>query len=236
MANPPSITRPVSRRAVLALAGLLVIVGPSRANGPLVGTALDAPSIQTAEPAARPEAETERRPLGGAVGGSLPPGAAATSSDWRWAQTLATLAGVIALILTTRAVFQRLGRRSGGLAASLGPAGRAPSGLLEVLARFPVSRGLTLVLLRMDRRVLLLSQSASGFRTLADVSDPDEVASLLIKSRDDEGATSAARFNDLLRQMERDPALIAEERSGEDAGTDPGPVSQRLARLRGIRA
>ena len=108
----------------------------------------------------------------------------------------------------------------GGLASQIGAGGRAPSGVLEVLGRFPVARGQTLVLLKMDRRILLLGMGTAGFSTLAEITDPDEVASLLVKTRDDEGETLAAKFNAMLRGMERDPA------SAPDSG---GPVTPRAA-------
>jgi len=104
-----------------------------------------------------------------------------------------------------------LARAQGGLAATLGPGGRAPSGLLEVLGRYPVGRGQTLVLLRVDRRVLPLPQTSSGrlgtpagFTTLSEITDAEEVASILVKSRDDESASAAGRFSSMLRRFDED--------------------------------
>src|SRR5262249_34396680 len=77
-------------------------------------------------------------------------------------QTIAALAGVVALILVLGVVVKRVARRGGGLLGALGPGGRAPSGLLEVLGRYPVGRGATLVLLKLDRRILLLCQGGGG--------------------------------------------------------------------------
>ncbi len=86
---------------------------------------------------------------------------------------------------------------------SIGPGGRAPSGLLEVLGRFPVSRGCTLVLLKLDRRVLLVSQTASrqgsGMTTLCEITDPEEVAAILVKARDEEDESQARKFEAMLR-------------------------------------
>lgn len=149
-------------------------------------------------------------------------------------RTGVALGGVVGLILALRLALTRLSKRSGSLALSLGSGGRAPSGVLEVLGRFPVSRGHTLVLLRMDRRVLLLSQTASGCTTLSEVTDADEVASLLVKTRDEEGATNASRFNELLHQMGNDPSIIEAERGEENSGGES--LRGRLARFRGVRA
>lgn len=126
-----------------------------------------------------------------------------TSAGGSTAQTLLALGGVVAAALGAGAVIRRVARRVGGLRAAMGPGGRAPSGLLEVLGRFPISRGCTLVLLKLDRRVLLVSQSASrqgaGMTTLCEINDPEEVASILLKARDDEDETQARKFEAMLR-------------------------------------
>ncbi len=140
-------------------------------------------------------------------------------------RTVIALSAVIALAIILKFGVKRLAGLSSGLSSQLGAAGRSPSGVLEVLGRYPISRGQTLVLLRLDRRIVLLSQTPAGFATLSEVSDPDEVASILMKARDDEGASLAARFNTLLREVEQDPATAAEP--FEKAGT---PTTPRIAR------
>ncbi len=115
---------------------------------------------------------------------------------------------------------------AGGVAAQLGAGGRAPAGVLSVLGRYPVSRGHSLVLLKLDRRVLLLGQSPAGFTTLSELNDPDDVASVLAKTADADGTGLTRRFNDMLRGLERDPKLVESESGG--AGHD-GPVTPRLA-------
>jgi hypothetical protein len=91
----------------------------------------------------------------------------------------------------------------------MGAGGRAPSGVLEVLARYPAPGGLTLVLLKLDRRVLLLSQSRSGrfgrsssMRALCEITDPEEVAALVGRCRDEAGESLAGRFRSMLHQFE----------------------------------
>jgi len=88
--------------------------------------------------------------------------------------TIVALAIVVGLILLLGAVARRFG---GGVLTR----GGRPSGVIEVLARYPVSRGQTLVLLKLHRRVLLVHQSGSAMTTLADVHEPEEVASLLAR-------------------------------------------------------
>ncbi len=219
---------------------------PRTTPDPLSALAESSPS----SPAAPIISPREKRPLGSGAPRSTPPthdpaiartpaGAPPAignreisgSGGGGWlVQTGAALALVIALIFTIKWAAQRLARHAGGLAWQLGPAGRAPSGLLEVLGRFPVSRGHSLILLKLDRRILLLGQSASGFTTLSQVTDPEEVASLIIKSRDDEGASMAARFNEILHDMERDPAITGDDAPDISPG-DPA-TGPRLPRIR----
>ena len=134
-----------------------------------------------------------------------------TSQGGWWVRTALALAGVIGLILLCKVALTRVASRGGGsLASPLGPAGRAPSGLLSVLARYPIAKGSTLVLLRLNRRVLLLSQTGQGFTTLAEIDDPEEVAALIMRAEDEEGASLTRRFRTMLKQAERDPGLIGE--------------------------
>lgn len=129
-----------------------------------------------------------------------------TDAPASWLRVLGALTVVVALIFAMRAALGRIASR-GGLRAQLGAGGRAPSGILEVLGRYPVSRGQTLVLLRLDQRVMLLGQSSSGFRTLADFTDPSEVASLLMRTRDEDSESLSGRFRHMLSKFERDPAM-----------------------------
>lgn len=89
-----------------------------------------------------------------------------------WVKTFGSLAVVVVLILLLKGVVGRFGR---GLA---GRGGR-PSGVLEILARYPVGRGQSVVLMKLGRRLLLLHQNGSSMTTLSEISDPEEVANLL---------------------------------------------------------
>lgn len=158
-----------------------------------------------------------------------------TSGVGWWVQTGAALLLVVALIFAVKWGAQRLARRAGSVAWQMGPAGRAPSGVLEVLGRYPVARGQSLVLLRLDRRILLLGQSGAGFSMLSELTDPEEVASLLVKTRDDEGASMAARFNELLREMERDPSVGGDTQDIQSGEPATGPRLPRIG-LKGVTA
>ena len=106
------------------------------------------------------------------------------------------LAVVIALLLILRTVMVRSQRW-------LGAAGR-PSGVIEILARYPVGKGQTLLLLKLARRILLVHQHGNSMQTLTEVSDPDEVASLLGRIQSGSSERDAPRFRNLLRQFNHD--------------------------------
>lgn len=133
-------------------------------------------------------------------------------------RTMLALGGVLAAAVLIAAVIKRVAKTSGGLMNSLGAGGRAPCGILSVLGRYPVSRGVTLVLLKVDRRVLLICQtqsrrSGSVMSTLCEISDPEEVASILTKARDEADESISRRFEGILSKFS-DEVNQAEHTSG----------------------
>ncbi|MCC6908946.1 MAG: flagellar biosynthetic protein FliO [Phycisphaerales bacterium] len=134
---------------------------------------------------------------------------------WR---TIGALAGVIGLILLLRSAMLRLG------GSPLGRA-KAPAGVVEVLGRFPLARGQTLLLLKVDRRILLVAQTPQGLSTLSEITDAEQVASLIGRIRNDRGDSFS-------RQFER---LITPVRDEADAG-EPSPTVIDLTRSRRVAA
>ncbi len=193
--------------AIVALAAL-----------PLAAQPVQKPST----PAPPPQKETQSLVPPGVgikptIRGATAPGKAADGSKSLVGSTFLPLLGVLALVIGGGAGLRVLARRHGGLRATLGAGGRAPAGILEILGRYPVGRGVTLILLKLDSRVLLLSQSAGGrfgaganFSTLAEIKDPEEVAAILTKSRDAEGDSLAEKFKSMLSRFDRqmDPASV----------------------------
>lgn len=144
--------------------------------------------------------ESESLPLGAALR-SAPADAIGGSSSI--ATTLASLLAVVGLIVLLSAIYKWLSSKAGGLAGQIGAGGKSPSGLVSVLARYPLGRGQTLVLLKLDRRVLLLCQSSSGrmrggmtTQTLSEITSPEEVASIIGK------AEGTGGFGDVLHGYE----------------------------------
>ncbi|MFO0833114.1 MAG: hypothetical protein U0637_14880 [Phycisphaerales bacterium] len=150
----------------------------------------------------------ESKPLGlpRAASSSVPPPATTPATLGSAAmRTGASLAAVVLLIGGAALGFKTLAKK-GVIPSTLGTGARAPSGLLEVLARYPMGGGQVLVVLKFDRRILLVCQSAAkGLRRtglpinpICEISEPEDVASVLLKVRGKEQAAMAEKFQQLL--------------------------------------
>jgi flagellar biogenesis protein FliO len=106
------------------------------------------------------------------------------------------LALVIGLILLLRAAARRLG----------GPLldGGRPSGVLLVLARYPIARGQTLVLLKLGRRLLLCHQAKGAMAMLCEIEGEDEVAAMLARIEAGSRGRDAARFEKMLEDFNQE--------------------------------
>jgi hypothetical protein len=117
----------------------------------------------------------------------------------------ASLVLVLGAIVASAFAVRALARRHGGLRAALGPGGRSPAGVLEVLGRYPLGRGHSLVLLKLHRSILLVSHahagrlgSGAGMSTLLHLSEPEAVAAILQSIRDEDDVSLSSRFARLL--------------------------------------
>lgn len=128
-----------------------------------------------------------------------------------WAQTILALSGVILLILGLGQLYKRLAKSQGGLVGQLGAGGSAPSGILEVIGRYPISKGMTLVVMKFDRRVLLVAHGAPSrgkfgrnatMQTLCELTDAEDVASVLLKARSASGESIAQSFERALQEAD----------------------------------
>jgi flagellar biogenesis protein FliO len=149
------------------------------------------------------------------------------------ARVAGALGAVLALLLLTRFMLRRM---AGPLAG-----GRRPSGVLEVLARYPVARAQQLVLLKMSGRIVLLHQSKAGMTALSEVTDPDEVAQLLARVESGNGAGGPG-FSPLLdRLLARGPRSDDDEfvrtlgRRSEIDGKEVVDLTRRPRRRRAAR-
>jgi flagellar biogenesis protein FliO len=117
------------------------------------------------------------------------------------------LAVVLGLMLVARGVARRF---SGPLVG-----GGRPSGVIEVLGRYPIGRAQQLVLLRMVGRVVLLHQSRAGVTTISEITDPDEVATVLARVHTAARSGPAGRFHGFLTRATGTAPAEREARNGK---------------------
>lgn len=172
---------PVGPAAAAAVASR----GPAESPAGSPGTSSAGPApVDAASSALAASPQTLGPARAGTGAGSA---SADTAAVQAWpVRTVLALAGVVGLILALAWLARRMA--STGAMGLMGPA-KAPSGVLEMLGRYPVGPKQSLVLLRFDRRVLLCQQSGGGrgtpasMTTLAELTDPEDVASVLVKTR-----------------------------------------------------
>ncbi len=170
------------------------------AGGPVDDSTPKAAAAQaasaTASPAASISAASPGRPLGAAPLANA--SAAATKDATRtipadenglFATVLPTagaLAAVLVAILGAKWGAQRLGLRLTN--------GRRPSGVIEILAKYPITKGQQVMLLKVARRVLVVHQSGAGMRTLSELSSAEEVAELMARIEAGDRTSKDPRF------------------------------------------
>lgn len=140
-------------------------------------------------------------------------------------RTGASLGIVLVGIVVLAGVAKAVVRKNGAIGAALG-AGASPAGILEVLGRYPIARGHSIILLKVERRILMLAHTHGKLRAgggsisvLCQIDDPDDVASILLKAQEASGSSTAGRFQELLHAFG----------AGHDDGVDV--VDTRSARL-----
>jgi len=140
-------------------------------------------------------------------------------SGWAWDTWLA-LAGVVGVIVLLSMVMKR-SARAAGLVGALGPGGPAPSGLLAVLGRYPVGPRQQLVLLRAHDRVLLidhevgrLGRGGGAMRMLYAFEEPEAVADLLARTKDESTDRVAGRFRELVGRFAAPQSEVSQEPAG----------------------
>jgi len=146
--------------------------------------------------------------------------------------TALALGAVIGVIFTARALVKRFGDRLGG--------GKRPSGVVEVLARYPFARGHHIVLIKVGRRILVTHQSAQGITTLSEFTSHAEVADLMARCEAGARGTDQFTFDSLLRSSDRefDAPVLADRRSAANAQRNDArsslPASVRSAEIETI--
>lgn len=132
-------------------------------------------------------------------------------------RTVIALIGVVALIAGLAAVVRRIGGPLTG--------GGRPSGVIEILARYPIGRGQQLMILKMDRRVLLLHHAGTSMTPVSEVTDPDEVASLLARIEAGSRRSAGPSFADMLGRQSAAPSSSMDP-SSSLRQTAPAPTGR----------
>lgn len=119
-------------------------------------------------------------------------------------RVLVALAAVVGVILLLRAVAGRL------VPSLAGGRGARPSGVLEIMARYPLGRGQQLLVLRFAQRILLVHQAGTTARTLTEMTDSEEVAATLARMQAGASPRKAVTFKAALQafENEHDQALM----------------------------
>lgn len=115
-------------------------------------------------------------------------------------QEIAQVGGALTLVVSLLLISRRMLARSSRLLAG----GSRPSGVLEVLGRYPVGRGQSLVLLKFARRILLLHQSGASMTMITELTSPEDVAALLARVEAGSSGRDVLRFRSLLRQYQHE--------------------------------
>lgn len=106
-------------------------------------------------------------------------------------------------------------------------------GVLEILARYPLAKTQSLVLVRIGSQIVVLNQGKEMSRSVLVISDPTEVANLLGQIQGSKPNSIQAGFSHLLtdarRELERSPATEREaEPEGLPAANRPMSVEADL--------
>jgi flagellar biogenesis protein FliO len=172
---------------------LTLSLAASAASAAVDATAIDAGAsapvaAEAAVPAAPVDAATgatgtlgSTLPRRASGSGSLASGVESRGFSGEILPTAAALAGTLLAIVLARSAIRRFGSR-------LAP-GQRPSGVVEILARYPVARGQQVVLLKVGRRVLVVHQGAQAMQTLSEFATADDVADII--ARCEAGAKNA---------------------------------------------
>lgn len=123
--------------------------------------------------------------------------------------TLAALGVVIALVFLIRWALRR-----GGVVSAAAPR----SSVVEVLSRTTVAPRSHIVLMRVGQRILIVSDSPAGMRTLSTVQEPEEVAELL-------GSIDAAAPTSMTSSFQGAMSKLSSQWSDTPAGDAEGDDS-----------
>jgi len=185
------------------LAGQRQATDPPAAEVP----AVDAAEAEVAE---KPLPPNESLPLGAGESdlfgaGSAGQGGTSSLGDGWVLSTLAALGVVLVIVFGIRWLLRR-----GGVVSTSMPQGS----VVEVLSRTTVAPRSHVVLMRVGQRILVVSDSPSGMRTLASVHEAEEVAELLGTIDASRPASMTHSFGSVMKKLSGQWAGEADELDG----------------------
>ena len=153
-----------------------------------------------------------RVPIGGSAVVSSPSTLGTNSKktsvgSW-FSKTAAALGVVIALILLLRWIWARV---TGHVPAA------TRSAVVEVLSRTTIASRNHVLLLRIGSRIIVVSDSSAGVRTLVNIDEPEEVASLLATVTVNQAGSITQGFSQILHRFN---STYTDDDCDQDAGSD----------------
>jgi len=135
---------------------------------------------------------------------------------------LVTVTSSLAIVLALFSGLVWVSRKFGGASATSKP---IPASALQPLGHIMLDPRTKLMLIKCGRRILVVSQTASGLTPITEVTDPEEVRELIACC----SAEAREVFERTLRQIELEPARgFTESYPSEKAGTkDVAPAGGR---------
>jgi flagellar biogenesis protein FliO len=137
----------------------------------------------------------------GSEGSSVDGAAELGTQISEFAKVAGALAAVLVLAFAARAIVRRI--------SGVGMAGARPSGVVEILARYPLARGQQFVVVKFARRIVLAHAHGTGMSPLCEMSDPEEVAALLARLEAGANGKTAGKFRQTLKQFQTEHRTVS---------------------------
>ncbi|CAN5425007.1 hypothetical protein BH10PLA1_BH10PLA1_06440 [soil metagenome] len=109
------------------------------------------------------------------------------------------------------------------------PAAKRSTRAVQVLSRSMIAPKQHVVLLQVGRRVIVVGDSGTQMNSLCEITDADEIASLMGQLRQDKSDPVSRAFGTFFGRAEKDYSADAPETDSPDGEMPDGPVDPALA-------
>ena len=209
-------------------AGGSAVGGGGMAGGASTDAGPAVPPAAVSKYEGKPIRRADAIPGDGAGGADTAAPADATATP---AAGLSTSRLILALAVVLGLIFglRYLARRAFPQAA-----GGRPTGAVRVLGRTSVAPRQQVMLLQVGRRVLVVGDSGGAMRSLAEISDPDEVASLIGQTQRQQQTTPTQQFATWLGAARNAFGRAVDHAATDDDATDDDATDVAAAAFGGI--